>query len=30
MQDKAKLAQMLGSPQAQALMRKLKAEKQEQ
>ena len=27
MQDKAKLAQMLGSPQAQALMRKLQQEK---
>ena len=26
MQDKAKLAQALGSPQAQALLRKLKAE----
>jgi len=29
MQDKAKLAQMLQSPQAQALMRKLQAGKQE-
>ena len=29
MQDKAKLTQMLGSPQAQALMRKLKTGKQE-
>ena len=27
MRDKAKLAQMMGSPQAQALMRKLKQEK---
>ena len=30
MQDKAKLAQMMGSPQAQALMRKLNGKKQEQ
>ena len=30
MQDKAKLAQMMASPQAQALMRKLSGKKQEQ
>ena len=30
MQDKAKLAQMMSSPQAQALMRKLNGKKQEQ
>ena len=30
MRDKAKLAQMMGSPQAQALMRKLGGKKQEQ
>ena len=30
MRDKAKLARMMGSPQAQALMRKLNGKKQEQ